>query len=63
MCRERDEEMREYRYLLVAENQALSVFVPLIVESFEAVGRESDGGRRGKCTLILVEEIQESVLW
>ncbi len=55
--------MREYRYLLVAENQALSVFVPLIVKSFEAVGREADGGRRGKCTFVLVEEIQESVLW
>lgn len=56
------DDLRRVGDLLGSEEQLAGVALPVVVETLESVGGETDGGGRGEVQVAAVEEVQERVL-
>jgi hypothetical protein len=56
------DDLRGVGDLLRAQKQLGSVLVPILVETLETIGGETDGGGRSEVQVAGVEEVEEGVL-
>ena len=56
------DDLRRVGYLLRPQQKLVVVRLPVVIETFEAIGGEADAGGRGEVEPARVKEVQESVL-